>query len=134
MLVGNDMGPSQESTCGVATTLPEPEPEQSLWLQSSTRRLPPPGLSELDLLQTVVRLSARRPYKFMYNHEWLAITRTYGLDQLIIFGVRNAEVPHVRPLDEENLLIDKPAVWIDENPTTSSSRALSLLDMSQSLR
>lgn len=60
-------------------------------------------------------LEALRPLKFEYDREWLAITRTFALDEKLIVGQPEAALPKLRTQSEYESAIDQSRTWIDEH-------------------
>ena len=60
-------------------------------------------------------LESMRPLKLEYDREWLAITRTFALDEQLVVGDPNAELPKLRSQTEYESTIDECRLWIDEH-------------------
>ena len=58
-----------------------------------------------------------RPFKLAYDREWLAITRNFAIDEPLIVGDSNVDLPKAhQPADYEEV-IDKRRMWVDEHIT-----------------
>lgn len=60
-----------------------------------------------------------RPFNLMYDREWLAITRTFAIDQPLQLGDPESQVPKARPQAEYDDMIDKRRMWVDQNISDS---------------
>jgi lariat debranching enzyme len=56
-----------------------------------------------------------RPLKLEYDREWLAITRTFALDEHLVVGDPDAKIPELRSQTEYESAIDERRIWIDEH-------------------
>lgn len=76
-----------------------------------------PGKHFLQLLDlpNEVDLETMRPLKLEYDREWLAITRSFALDEGVVVGEPDAELPKLRPQSEYEIAIDKRRSWVDEH-------------------
>lgn len=57
-----------------------------------------------------------RPLKLMYDREWLAITRTFGMDESFSVGGKEKDRPQqAKPPAEYDDLNDKQRLWVDDH-------------------
>lgn len=57
-------------------------------------------------------IDQQRPFRLMYDREWLAITRSFALDDPLVLGNPDMEVRPARSQEEYREMIDKHHEWV----------------------